>query len=95
MNIHMSEVMVGDIVLLSEGMEVPADGYVFESADVTTDESAMTGEIEPIKKNIISECIKKRDQIMAEGGKNTATSHDVPSPILMSGTRVIPFYIII
>jgi P-type Ca2+ transporter type 2B len=88
MNIHMSEVMVGDIVLLSEGMEVPADGYVFESADVTTDESAMTGEIEPIKKNIISECIKKRDQIMAEGGKNTATSHDVPSPILMSGTRV-------
>ena len=88
LNIHMSEVLVGDVVLLAEGMEVPADGYVFEAAEITTDESAMTGDIEPIKKNIIADCIRKRDQIMAEGGKNTASSHDVPSPILMSGTRV-------
>lgn len=40
----MSLVMVGDIVLLSEGMEIPADGIVLNSSELTVDESAMTGE---------------------------------------------------
>lgn len=26
--IHMSKVMVGDLVILTEGMEIPADGYL-------------------------------------------------------------------
>ena len=42
--IHMTKVMVGDVVLLSEGMEIPADGIVLEAAELSTDESAMTGE---------------------------------------------------
>ena len=42
--IHMDQVMVGDVITLFEGMEVPADGMVFEANDLTTDESAMTGE---------------------------------------------------
>ena len=36
--------MVGDVVVLQEGMEIPADGIVLEAAELTTDESAMTGE---------------------------------------------------
>lgn len=36
--------MVGDVVELVEGMEIPADGIVLEASDLTTDESAMTGE---------------------------------------------------
>jgi len=31
-------------------MEIPADGYVLEAAELSTDESAMTGETDPIKK---------------------------------------------
>ena len=31
------------MVVINEGMEVPADGYLIESNDITTDESAMTG----------------------------------------------------
>lgn len=48
-NKHHSFVMVGDIVDLIEGMEVPADGLVIEASDLTTDESAMTGETGTIK----------------------------------------------
>jgi P-type E1-E2 ATPase len=53
----MSEVLVGDIMLIFEGMEIPADGLVLESSELTTDESAMTGETDPIKKNLLSYCI--------------------------------------
>lgn len=36
--------MVGDVIDLVEGMEVPADGILIEASELTTDESAMTGE---------------------------------------------------
>lgn len=57
----MNEVLVGDVVLVFEGMEIPADGLVLEASDLTADESAMTGETDPIKKNILSFCIEKRN----------------------------------
>ncbi|CAD8078964.1 unnamed protein product [Paramecium primaurelia] len=88
-DIHMSEVLVGDVVQIFEGMEIPADGFVLEASDLTSDESAMTGETDPIKKNVLSECINKRNQLKEEGAQNTAGHHDVPSPIMMSGTRVL------
>lgn len=53
----MSEVLVGDIMLIFEGMEIPADGLIIEASELTTDESAMTGETDPIKKNLLSDCI--------------------------------------
>ena len=81
----MNEVLVGDVVLVFEGMEIPADGLVLEASDLTADESAMTGETDPIKKNILSICIEKRNQTDSV----TAGHHDVPSPIMMSGTRVL------
>lgn len=34
-------------------MEIPADGFVLEASDLAADESAMTGETDPIKKNIL------------------------------------------
>lgn len=45
----MSLVMVGDIVQLNEGMEIPADGIVLSASELSTDESAMTGETGMIK----------------------------------------------
>ena len=70
-------------------MEIPADGFVLEAAELTTDESAMTGETDPIKKNVLSKCQAKRDEIVAEGSKNTSGRHDVPSCIILSGTRIL------
>lgn len=89
LEIHQSEVMVGDLVLLREGMQLPADGLLVKESEVLCDESAMTGETDPLKKETMIGCISKRDQIIAEGGKNSASHHDVPSPIVMSGTKVL------
>jgi magnesium-transporting ATPase (P-type) len=44
-------------------MEVPADGIIIEASDVTCDESAMTGEADPIKKESIKDCIAKQEEI--------------------------------
>ena len=38
------EVVVGDVVIVETGDEVPADGQLFESADLQVDESSLTGE---------------------------------------------------
>lgn len=91
--LHESELVSGDIVKISEGMDVPADMLVLEAHDITTDESALTGEPDAIKKRIYHECLEKRDEIIANGQKNSSKSHDVYSPILMSGTSVRLFKI--
>ena len=36
--------MVGDVVIVETGDEVPADGQLFESTDLQVDESSLTGE---------------------------------------------------
>ena len=48
--IHQSQVVVGDVVQVITGMEIPSDGVLIEGVEVTTDESAMTGETDPMKK---------------------------------------------
>lgn len=34
---------MGDIVIVDNGMEIPSDGILVESSEITADESAMTG----------------------------------------------------
>jgi P-type E1-E2 ATPase len=43
MELHQDDLLVGDVVVISEGMEIPADAIVLEGNEITTDESAMTG----------------------------------------------------
>lgn len=45
------ELTLGDVVLLEEGDNVPADLRVIESYDLLVDESAMTGESLPVEKH--------------------------------------------
>jgi Ca2+-transporting ATPase len=40
----------GDIILLEEGMKVPADAFVIAANDLTTDDSIITGESMPVEK---------------------------------------------
>ena len=44
------EVVVGDIVLVSAGSIVPADGVLIEESNIFADEAALTGETFPVEK---------------------------------------------
>ena len=46
------DLVPGDIVLLNAGEQVPADIRLFETVDLTIDESSFTGETEPVLKQI-------------------------------------------
>jgi Ca2+-transporting ATPase len=46
------EVVVGDVVLLAAGDEVPADGRIVEASALQIDESALTGESTPANKEV-------------------------------------------
>jgi Ca2+-transporting ATPase len=48
--VPLEEVVVGDLVVLETGDEVPADGRVVRAADLFIDQSLMTGESEPVRK---------------------------------------------
>ena len=45
------DIVVGDIVLLTTGAEIPADGTVLEAVSLQVDESSLTGESEPRRKS--------------------------------------------
>ena len=52
LEIPAEEVVVGDVVLLAAGDEVPADGRIIEATALQIDESALTGESVPAQKEI-------------------------------------------
>ncbi|MBX6773443.1 MAG: cation-transporting P-type ATPase, partial [Chloroflexi bacterium] len=45
------EIVPGDIVVVQEGDTIPADGILIEGAQITVDESALTGESQPVTKD--------------------------------------------
>jgi magnesium-transporting ATPase (P-type) len=49
----------------------------------------MTGETDPVHKNILKHCLSRQQEIEANGEKNVADKHEVPTPIMMSGTKVL------
>jgi Ca2+-transporting ATPase len=49
--IPLEDVVVGDIVILEIGDEIPADGRVLKATDLYVDQSLMTGESEPVRKS--------------------------------------------
>ncbi len=48
--VPLEEVVVGDMVVLEMGDEVPADGRLVKATDLYLDQSLMTGESEPVRK---------------------------------------------
>ena len=69
------DVVVGDVVLLGVGDEVPADGTLFEATDLQIDESALTGE--PI--------ISKYTDVRQDGA-TYPSNHALRSTMVMNGS---------
>lgn len=51
--------MVGDIIKIKAGMNIPVDGVIVTASGVSCDESAMTGESDEQKKDTLENCIKR------------------------------------
>jgi len=90
--LHHNYLHVGDVIMVNYGMNIPVDGLLLQSSQMLCDESAMTGESDEIKKEIVSRCMRYRAEKEKDANKTTvgkiSAKHDLPSPILMSGTAV-------
>ncbi|HEX2913050.1 MAG TPA: cation-translocating P-type ATPase [Chloroflexia bacterium] len=73
------EVVRGDLVLLSEGERIPADGVVVSSLNLSTDESLLTGESLPVRKSVWE---SEEPLVMDRPGGSD-------SPFVYSGTLVV------
>ena len=47
------DLVPGDLMLLSEGVKIPADGEVMQASDLCVDESSLTGEAEGVWKAVV------------------------------------------
>jgi Ca2+ transporting ATPase len=90
--INVDDIKVGDLISIKTGMSIPADCILVQGTGVTTDESAMTGESIELKKEVLDQCEVRLEEKLEEekfhGGQETRTNHDIPSPILLSGTQI-------
>lgn len=91
-SIHSTEIVAGDIVLINEGMEVPADGWVIQSHDIKADESLITGENDTIAKESFDKCLVLREQLK-NNQDNGASYREIPSPVVLAGSKVTIFWL--
>ena len=69
-------------------MDIPVDGVILASSGVLANESAMTGEADELKKEVYETCMHKRREKLAELGDKKGGSHDITTPVLLSGTQI-------
>lgn len=78
--------------MVQYGMGIPVDGYLLFSSQLLCDESAMTGESDEIKKEPHKKCMRIKHEKEEDMNKTTVAKisrkHDIPSPLLMSGTSI-------
>jgi Ca2+-transporting ATPase len=77
MRIAGRDVVTGDILILSEGDRVPADGILLSSNNISVDESLLTGESVPVRK------------VPGTGGLPVMRPGGDDQPFIFSGTMVV------
>ena len=71
------EVVRDDLVLISEGDRIPADGVILSTTNLSVDESLLTGESVPVRKSVWSE------------GPESGVPGGDAIPFVFSGTLVV------
>lgn len=54
--VHYNNILVGDLIKIKAGMNVPVDGVVLKASGVMCNEAAMTGESDDLKKDTLEAC---------------------------------------
>jgi Ca2+-transporting ATPase len=77
--VERKDIVVGDVIQLEQGYEVPADGFVIEAVAFQVNQAVLTGEAEPVTKSVLTD--------------NTATwdpkrQQEMPSYVVCRGTWV-------
>lgn len=78
-NLDIEVLVVGDVVQIETGDQIPADCLLIHHHKIKIDESSITGESELIHKTPVSEIFN------ATGG---SLQKDIPSPVILSGSVV-------
>ena len=77
---------------MKSGMRIPCDAILVKGAGVTTDESAMASESIELKKETMDMCEVRLEEKLEEEkfhrNEDKRACHDLPSPILLSGTQI-------
>jgi P-type E1-E2 ATPase len=87
--IHYNNIHVGDMIKIRAGMNIPVDGVVIKGSGISNNESAMTGEPDELKKENLEMCKMRQEEKDAEYAYSkdpNRNSHDLPSPVMLSGT---------
>ena len=82
MEIPRREVVVGDVVLVETGDEIPADGVLYESTDLQVDESSLTGE--PMTDKFTKDSIAYQD--VSQSHETYAKDQVLRSSMVLGGT---------
>jgi len=82
MEIPRREVVVGDVVLVETGDEIPADGLLYESTDLQVDESSLTGE--PMTDKFTKDSIAYQD--ISQSHETYAKDQVLRSSMVLGGT---------
>lgn len=72
-------------------MNIPVDGVIVKGSGVQCNESAMTGESDELKKESLENCHLRREEKESEFAYQKSPKrnpHDLPSPVLLSGTQI-------
>jgi Ca2+-transporting ATPase len=89
--IKQSELLVGDIVILSGGDSIPADCLVIEAnLQAEVDESYLTPDINPVQKKSVKTFDETIDKLKEDSkGSDDGNSIETPDPFLLGSTLVV------